>query len=440
MLRRIWPPFVLVCAYMLLLLGFAGTTLIRTSRAISAKIATTETAYRQIDDSLETVRLDILEVAVLIRDSLLDQNPGALPVIQNYEREIQTQVKLLSEDPTIRDAADLRTLETDILRYFETVYKVSDVNSPVSLRNEFRGALQKRVGAIRIAADLSKMNDLHYDTQQKAIRASMASLRSEILETIVIALMLSTAAAGTALYWVWEIEKRNQIAHELTADARQQLENLSRQLVTAQEQERKALSRELHDEIGQSLTALKLELAKSEKIARAEGSSAVDHLKTVRELADQTLSAARNISLGLRPPMLDDLGLAAALNWYTGEFSRRSDIAVDLQVDGNVGRLSEVHRTCLFRIVQEALTNCARHSHAGKVSVRIDTNEDSLALSIADDGAGFQAESATRRGLGLLSMRERSIELGGSFRIVSAPGQGTTIRVTIPCSAGAALT
>jgi signal transduction histidine kinase len=300
--------------------------------------------------------------------------------------------------------------------------------------NQFQGAIDKRQAVVALAEELSKLNDLDFEEKQQAVRASMGGLRSEILETIAIALLLTAAAACAALYRSFSIERGNEAAHRGTSESRQELENLSRRLVTAQENERKSLSRELHDEIGQSLTALKLELSKCEKLARAEGSSALQHLQTIREIADQMLTVSKNISLGLRPPMLDDLGLVAALNWYTDAFAKRSDIAVSLEMDGNVGELAESYRTCLFRIVQEALTNCARHSRAKRVDVRIEANEDSIALTVADDGVGFHKNPAGR-GLGVLSMRERSAELGGSFEIVSQPGHGTVIKVAIPCPA-----
>ena len=188
----------------------------------------------------------------------------------------------------------------------------------------------------------------------------------------------------------------------------------------------------MHDEIGQSLTALKLELARSEKLARKEGSGVVESLQAIRAIADQTLRATKSISLGLRPPMLDDLGLAAALNWFTTEYSNRTGITVELEADGEIGRLSEAHRTCVYRIVQEALTNCARHAGAKRIQIRLDAGDEQLRLSISDDGAGFEQKAKTGSGLGLIGMQERAAELGGVFEILSAAGKGTSIRIMIP--------
>jgi signal transduction histidine kinase len=427
--------------YVLLLLGFSGASLTKTSQAIEQRIASADVSYRRIDDTLEKIRLDISNVAVLLRDSLISWNSeSTLPAIRDSQREIDEQVKLLNADTGPTEAAELRKMEVEIREYFDAVYKLVEGIHGVPRTHQYQAAIEKRQVVVGLAEHLSKLNDLDFDGKQEVVRASMSSLRSEILETITIALLLSTAAAGAGLYRGFAIEKENEAAHRGTSEARQGLENLSRRLVTAQENERKALSRELHDEIGQSLTALKLEISKSEKIARAEGSSSLQHLQTIREIADQVFSVSKNISLGLRPPMLDDLGLVAALNWYTDAFAKRSDIAVSLDIDGNVGELPESYRTCLFRIVQEALTNCARHSKATHVVVRIEANEDSLGLTVADDGVGFEAKRTAEHGLGLLSMRERSAELGGNLKIVSQPGQGTLIRVTIPYPVTAKIT
>lgn len=433
MLRRIWPLFLAVLLYILLLLGFSGTSLIKTTETIEQRIAFAEVTYRRVDDALETIRLDMFKVAVLRRDSLINwRTENTLSAIRTCQLDIEEQVTLLKADTVGEEATEIRRMELEIREYFDVVYKSVDSIHRDPRTHQFQSALEKRQAVVVIAQRLSMLNDLDYDQKQQAVRTSMSGLRSEILETIAIALLLSAAAAGAALYRSVSIEKANEAAHRGTSESRQELESLSRRLVTAQENERKALSRELHDEIGQSLTALKLELSKSEKIARAECSSSLEHLQTIREIADQVLGVSKNISLGLRPPMLDDLGLVAALNWYTDAFAKRSDIAVSLDMDGNVGQLPEAYRTCLFRIVQEALTNCTRHSKAAHVDVCIRANDDSVALTVADDGTGFHAKGLSDHGLGLLSMRERTAELGGNFEIVSHPGHGTTIRATLP--------
>jgi signal transduction histidine kinase len=144
------------------------------------------------------------------------------------------------------------------------------------------------------------------------------------------------------------------------------------------------------------------------------------------------------MAMGLRPAMLDDLGLGPALEWQGREFSRRNGIPVDVQIDGLVEDLPEAHRTCIFRIVQEALTNCARHAQAKSIRVTLHGRQDAVLLSVQDDGVGMAGGWPASRGLGLIGVEERARELGGQVTISSQPGKGTNLRVEIPWRVGAA--
>jgi signal transduction histidine kinase len=136
------------------------------------------------------------------------------------------------------------------------------------------------------------------------------------------------------------------------------------------------------------------------------------------------------MALLLRPSMLDDLGLIAALEWQGREISRRTGLVVDVVGEHFADNLSEEHKTCIYRLVQEALHNCASHAHARKVRVVVQENTSHLALSIEDDGIGF--DPRRQRGMGLLGMQERVTRLGGSFKVESSPGHGARIRVDLP--------
>ena len=136
--------------------------------------------------------------------------------------------------------------------------------------------------------------------------------------------------------------------------------------------------------------------------------------------------------MGLRPSILDDLGLIAALEWQSREFSRQSGILVNLKLDGHLNELPDGHRTCLYRIVQEALTNCGRHAEAKHVDVTLHGGVDGIFLKVRDDGKGFDAKHPAKRGLGLVGIEERVRELGGSANILSQPGKGTLLEVEIP--------
>jgi signal transduction histidine kinase len=194
------------------------------------------------------------------------------------------------------------------------------------------------------------------------------------------------------------------------------------------------LSRELHDEIGQLLTALRMELGNLERVRAATGADLGPHLDQAKKLAETTLKTTRDIAMGLRPAMLDLLGLGPALEWQAREFSRRYSTPIQLEVDGDLKDLSDRHRTYLYRIVQEGLTNCARHAQAKNIRVRLEDANGQVALTVEDDGVGFDAHEGVVYGLGLLGLTERVRELSGSIAIESQPGKGTKLAVVLPVS------
>ena len=153
-----------------------------------------------------------------------------------------------------------------------------------------------------------------------------------------------------------------------------------------------------------------------------------------KQLAEQTLRLVRDMSMGLRPSMLDDLGLEPALEWLSRDFSRRSGLTVTTEFDGILDHLPEIHRTCIYRTVQEALTNCARHSQAEKIRIVLHGSASWVSVVVQDDGVGMAPESSVRRGIGLIGIEERVRELGGSLYCESQPGKGTLIRAEIPVS------
>jgi signal transduction histidine kinase len=219
---------------------------------------------------------------------------------------------------------------------------------------------------------------------------------------------------------------------EIRSDAAQsELRSLSGQLRTAQEQERKYLSRELHDQVGQMLTGLRLELT-----AVARNQSNLDPqmrmlLDRAKATVEQTLGIVRNIAMLLRPSMLDDLGLTPALAWLVKENSRTSGIDIHKEIDARVDQLPDAHRTCLYRVVQEALTNAARHSGGRHVDLRVTVEHGWVRVRVQDDGRGFVL-AQRRRGLGLVGMEERVRELGGYTSVTSVPGRGTCVEIRLP--------
>jgi len=207
------------------------------------------------------------------------------------------------------------------------------------------------------------------------------------------------------------------------------------QIINAQEQERKRIARELHDETSQVLTSLLISLAILEETTTTQ--EARNRIADTRKLAHQTLRAIRNLSIDLRPSALDDLGLLPALRWYVKEYQQKCAISVDFTATGFKDRLPAEMETALYRIVQESLTNTARHAKAHKVSIAMREDADAVYATITDDGIGFDVDTLLKspdqdRGLGLAGMNERALLLDGSLNIISSPDHGTKVEVRIP--------
>ena len=219
--------------------------------------------------------------------------------------------------------------------------------------------------------------------------------------------------------------------------AQDALQMFSRQLIEAQEEERRRIARELHDQIGQVLTAVKMNLHTVQRVCNAAEAGA--HIKDNVEAVDEALRLVRDLSVDLRPPLLDDLGLVTALRWYVDRYAKRTRLASQVIVDLNDPneRFSRELETACFRIAQEALTNVVRHAHATGVTLRLGKEDGFLRLSVKDDGVGFDPDTLQRRArctatLGLLGMQERAHAAGGDIHINSMVSQGTEIRLKLP--------
>jgi PAS domain S-box-containing protein len=215
--------------------------------------------------------------------------------------------------------------------------------------------------------------------------------------------------------------------------AEEELRLLARHLDSVREQEHTRMAREIHDEVGQALTALRLDLTwVGRKLP--EGSRALrEKIDAMVTLADETIEAGRRIVAELRPPILDDLGLGPALEWYTQHFAQRSGLRVELDVEVKEVAVDDQVAVIAYRIVQEALTNVARHAQATHVTVRLGVRDGALALEIADDGKGIRPEAAaSARSFGIVGMRERAQSRGGLLEVTGSADRGTSVRVTIP--------
>jgi two-component system sensor histidine kinase UhpB len=246
--------------------------------------------------------------------------------------------------------------------------------------------------------------------------------------------------AFVAIAYAGRLEDRLRRGRENDARYAHDLQRLSSRLVEVQEEERRSIARELHDEVGQVLSAIAVEVQVAER-ALNRPEEAMRALGETQQLADRAIGAVRDLSQLLRPPMLDDLGLGAAIDWLLRGLARRHDMQVELLQTGIAGRLPASIEVAAFRIVQEALTNVARHATARSCVVRLESDGMTLVLSVEDDGIGLDASATAcperRRGLGLLGIRERVADFEGTFSVSSRlQHQGTCLRVQLPLARG----
>jgi len=246
--------------------------------------------------------------------------------------------------------------------------------------------------------------------------------------------LIYPSADGLSIY-LQDVTDRKK-AEELLNQSYKEIKELSAHLVDVREDERIAIARELHDELGQQLTALKMDISWLGKKFNDADEELKNKIIEINSLIDYSVNTIRRISSELRPSILDDLGIVAAMEWQIQEFQKKSGIDVQFNVTGNAENVKGNVATGLYRILQEALTNTLRHAKAKKISVKLEQNSDKIYLTIEDDGIGFNAnEIKLNKTLGLLGMKERILMMEGEFNIRSKESEGTTIHASIPFKA-----
>jgi two-component system sensor kinase len=266
----------------------------------------------------------------------------------------------------------------------------------------------------------------------------LSGLRANGEEFPIEASISQTRDGGARLYTVMlrDVTERVRAEHAQQR-AREELRELSANLQNIREDEKTRIARELHDDLGQQLTALKMDISSVEEALGGSASELVrDHLQGMRRLIDATVASVRRIAADLRPVMLDDLGLIPAVEWLANDFTNRYGIDVERDIETGDARFSPAGATALFRIVQEALTNVARHADATLVTLSLRAGDDGFVLRIADNGQGAHRDGELAgKSFGLLGIRERAHMLGGAVDIQTAQGNGFALSVTIPAEA-----
>lgn len=281
------------------------------------------------------------------------------------------------------------------------------------------------------AADQQRLQD--NDSQFAEARHRAAR---RLLVMLGLGVLLSFLVAWFSLRHAEALERQAERHYAEVEQTKGELQQLSARLLEVEEEGRRRLSRELHDEIGQTAALLQIEISRAQSALGAEPEALRERLQRARALAEKTVQTIRHVSVFLRPAMLDDLGLVPALQFQLEDFLRRSGIACEFLEENVADQLPDTVKTCVYRVVQEALHNCEKHSGATKVQVAVRQLPDALLVEVEDNGSGFRLNAkgmpVKTTGLGLLGIRERAAIVGGSLVIDSAPGSGTRIALRIP--------
>jgi signal transduction histidine kinase len=406
--------------------------------------ASINSRYRRTQALLSTVRAQVLLESVYVRDALLDPDPSAAATYrQRLEDTYSTIDRALERYDPVLDSSAERDRVAELRREIESFHHaMMDVLTTAPRRSslEARNILNtevvpKREVAIRVSEEVQSLNRDAFVQQQNDIVANYGATQRRVWEGLGVALGVSFGIGLLATLYATRLERHVRQQQVKDAQNARELQELSAKLINAQEEERRSIARELHDEVGQVLTAIKVELAVAQRAIGANGGPQ-ELLDDARAIAEGAITSVRDLSHLLHPSLLDDLGLAAAVEWYLRGFGRRYGIRVEVLHDAMDGRLAPEIEVAAYRMVQEALTNVAKHARATSCRVYLQRLANTLLVTVEDDGTGFDPDHTDHayghRGLGLVSMRERVSQLTGTLRIESTPGKGTRVTAELP--------
>lgn len=442
-LPRFGPKLALMVGFggVLVLMAVAGMDSIRVLHRLETSHTDLTHTYLAQHRTIERIRSTLYLSGNAVRDYLLSDTAARAASSVVRLRELRQEMRAALDDYSqyVEPAeGDLYTsLEEEVERYWELLSPIADWRPGETRVLEERFLVEESPHRRKLAEVVDRIDAVNRQVVDASNLRSMQlfnGFRLRMTAVLVLALGLGLGLAAFSIRHILRLEDEARVRYQEILRARAELERLSAKLVATQEEERRSISRELHDEVGQSLSALLVDLGNLGAVTPAADPEMKQHLTTAKQLAESSLQSVRNMALLLRPSMLDDFGLVPALHWQAREVSRRTGMQVRVEADGVPDELPDDHKTCVYRVVQEALHNSARHASASSVSIVAEHEAGRLSLTVRDDGQGFDPEKI--RGMGLVGMEERVRHLGGRFEVNSRDGGGTAISIELPLTNG----
>jgi signal transduction histidine kinase len=414
---------------LLLLMAVAAADALFSFREIRIESARLHQSFLFRHHALDDIRFGIFLSGIFVRDYLLAPTPAIAEeqwvMLQDVRAKTDAAVKSYSSSISAAELAPFRSLTGEINTYWKVLdlmfHLGSDQKKRASYPYFYKDLVQRRVTMLDLADRIANVNDRELASGDEKSAEIFDRFWRRLIAVLGVTLGGAAIVAAVTVARLARLENEARLRYQESKD-------LSARLVKAQEDERRAISRELHDEAGQSLSALLMEAGNAAGVD--DPAQLRSHIESIRALAQNSVDVVRNMALLLRPSMLDDFGLAPALEWHAREVSKRTGLKIQVEADLDGEDLPDDLRTCVYRVVQEALNNCARHAQARNARITLDRQADCLIVRIEDDGRGFPA--GRFRGLGLLGIEERVGRLNGSFRVDTEPGKGARLQVEFP--------
>src|SRR5271157_897478 len=416
---------------LLLLMAFAGLDGMQVLRDIQTSNDEMREDFLRRTRLLERIRGEVYLSGTYVRDYLLERESGKAEghrySLLESRKDMDAAMAEYRSQLNAREARPFQVLTDELAEYWQVLQPVLDWDAQqrrragyVFLRDE---VFRRRMAMLRIADQIGAIDESQLEAGKTRVEETFSRFSRRLIVTLALTVGLGLLLAAFSMRKILRLESG-------TAEHIAEMKRLSASLVAAQENERRSISRELHDEVGQALTGVLVEMANLTTLIRAKDADAVAaKADGIKKLVENSIGVVRSMALLLRPSMLDDLGLVPALQWQAREVSRRNGVRVKVAAEQVSEELPEEHKTCVYRIVQEALHNCVQHSGASNVSVTVRQEPGRLLLAVEDDGKGFDPQ---QRGMGLLGIEERVSHLGGSFAVDSKPGHGAVLRIMLP--------